>query len=242
MRQQLFHCLSRRKQEHRMEIPQKYDPSEALRQLKDADPKVRKAGAFWISHMCFCESNQWTEGWLRDQCTTDALLPLLDDEPDVANMAINALWGITVKHRRDQRVYSSAIQLLKSDRPNTLLVAGCVALALSGEDCCDAVLELLKDPSLRVRGQIVFHLKESCGSWSPEAKERVRASLLLALHDRSAEVRGQAAWLLGTVVGREEDVSAIENANRRSKANQRMLDAAIHVLKERLSKSDRRIE
>ena len=218
-----------------MEIPQKYDPSKALQQLSDADATVRKAGAFWISHTCFCEANQWTEPWLRDKHTTDALLPLLDDEPEVAEMAINALWGITIRYRQDERVYSGAINLLKSERPNARLVSAIVAIALGGERCCDAVLSLLKDADRHVRAEILAHLKSSCSSWSLEVKQRIRNSSLEALNDRSTDVRQGAAWLLGAVVGRKEDVSAIENVKRRPRANSLVIDAAIYALNERLS-------
>jgi hypothetical protein len=202
--------------------------------LKDPDPEVRKTGAFWVSHTAFLHGERWRDVFTNAPFT-DALLPLLDDRPDIAEMALNALSTITRRYRKEERVYPKALQLLNCERYNARLVSAIVAMNLRGEECAEAVLKLFRDPDRRVRAMTIVEVRCRCESWSAAAKGQVRAAALQALTDRSEQVRDQAAWLLGTVVGQAEDRPAIEAALRRAKTTMTTVGAALWSLDQRLN-------
>ncbi len=198
-------------------IPPKSDPAKALRDVTDPDPQVRKAGAMWIGKHAYGGAHRWTEAWLADPRTTEALLPLLDDpDPEVAEQAITAIRGIMGRHYQDPRVFPGAVRLMQSDRVNTRQAAALVAMQLDGEACLDDLLRLFKDPIKSVRSNVIQETAHHCDTWSAEARARLREAALVALEDRTADVRYSGAFLL-TAVGGRGDLPAIRKAKAQTK-------------------------
>lgn len=195
------------------EIPPQYDPTDAFRRLTDADPAVRLGAVKWIGKQAYGESNRWTDPWLRDPGTTEALLPLLADaDPQVVEETLSAVRGIRVEGPRDERLFAPAVRLLRSERPLTRRLAVLLLAEFDAERCLDALLPLFADRDKAVRSVAFQVIGNQAGGWSEAAKVRLRDAALTALADRTDEVRYYAAATLANGVGRREDVAALKKA------------------------------
>jgi hypothetical protein len=193
-------------------IPPKYDPAPALAKLKDSNPQMRKAGLLWLGKFTHASPHRWTENWLKDPATTEALLPLLDDpEPELAEQALVNISGIMFRHPKNVRVFPAAVRMMRSDRPKTRAMAAYVAGQFDSESALDDFLQLFEDKDKMVRTRAIGAVAHACRDWSAAAKARVREAARTALADRTDEVRCAAAALLALVGGREE-LPAIKKA------------------------------